>query len=344
MARKVTIKQIANELGLSRNTVSKAINGTGILAPATRQKILATASELGYRNLPSKQGTNIPLPFGGKDIALLTSSMPLGSHWCSDILMGIEKVISQLGFRLVVYSVQENDHKYLTLPKNFSRTQTCAILCIELYGIEYADMICRLNLPTLFIDCTPRMQLNWPNADLLMMENKNSISFLVQMLIQKKVKTFGFIGDPEHCQSFYDRYTACKKTVLTASLPDPDLYSVLAHDSNPYGDAHWLADRLAALPSLPKAFICANDFLALSTIRALHLLGKSVPGDILVSGFDNMPESINIVPSLTTVALYNSAMGQIGADLLLSRMKNPSLPARVMHVHSEPILRGSTGN
>ena len=344
MTRKVTIKQIADELGLSRNTVSKAINNNGLLAPATRQKILNTAMEMGYRQLPASASSMNYSYSGGKDVALLTASMPLGAHWASAILMGIEKVISQHGFRLVVYCVQQSNLRSLTLPQNFSKTQTCAILCAELYGLEYMDVICRLNLPTLFIDCTPRMRMRWPNADLLMMENEDSISSVVQSMIDRKVRTFGYIGDPEHCQSFLDRYTAARRTVLAAGLPDIDQYSVLEADDPCYGDANWLADQIRSLPALPQAFICANDFLALSTMRALHLLGKRVPDDVLVSGFDNQPESINVVPPLTTVAMYNSEMGVIGADLLLSRMRKPTIPSRIMHVHTDPIFRGSTGN
>lgn len=89
MSTKVTIQDIANELQLSRNTVSKAINNTGVLADATREKILRKAAEMGYKQfsyLPvfdgkSNAGDASILPVDKREIAILTTRFLNNSHF-----------------------------------------------------------------------------------------------------------------------------------------------------------------------------------------------------------------------------------------------------------------------
>ena len=80
MEKKITIQDIADALGLSRNTVSKALNNTGVLAEDTRQKILEKAAEMGYRR-SSISRTLPPQKRRGKRLALITQNMPYGSHF-----------------------------------------------------------------------------------------------------------------------------------------------------------------------------------------------------------------------------------------------------------------------
>ena len=95
MATKVTIQDIANELQLSRNTVSKAINNTGVLADATREKILRKAAEMGYKQfayLPlfqedaAKATESSILPSDKREIAMLTTQFLSSSHFSSTML------------------------------------------------------------------------------------------------------------------------------------------------------------------------------------------------------------------------------------------------------------------
>ncbi|WP_243099187.1 substrate-binding domain-containing protein [Clostridium sp. MF28] len=98
------------------------------------------------------------------------------------------------------------------------------------------------------------------------------------------------------------------------------------------------------LSVLPQVLVCANDFIAINVIRALKHKSISVPDDILICGFDDSMESKIIEPHLTTVSIPSYEMGDIAADLLLSRIDNPSIPFRTIHVRTSPKFRESTGN
>ena len=116
MAERITIQDIADALGLSRNTVSKAINNTGILADATREKVLKKAIEMGYKqfsyvNIP---GIGIPgadpvctLSLKKNEIALLTANFINNSHFASTMLDNFQRGISDSGYTFTMHRIQE---------------------------------------------------------------------------------------------------------------------------------------------------------------------------------------------------------------------------------------------
>lgn len=96
------------------------------------------------------------------------------------------------------------------------------------------------------------------------------------------------------------------------------------------------------MKNLPSAFICANDFIAISTMKALKNKNITIPDEIAICGFDDSPEASIVEPSLTTVHIFSTDMGIIAAEMLISRLKNPSKPYQITHVKTKPIYRKST--
>ncbi|MFW2490284.1 LacI family DNA-binding transcriptional regulator [Clostridium chromiireducens] len=344
--KKITVQDIADELGISRNTVSKALNNTGTLADATKSKIIKKAMEMGYKqfayvNNASSISSNISI---NKEIALFTRSMPNSSHFGSHLLSGFEEKISTLGYRLSMYMVRDNEVNSSSLPFNFNPESVDGIICIEMFDKKYSKLICELEIPTLFID-SPSNHDNMPvNADILLMENYYSIYNITKTLINNNKTNIGFIGDIYHCESFYERWKGYCSALLDSNIPVDINNSILENDKEPYGDSEWLGNRIMQIQILPQAFICANDFIAINVIKALKYKNISVPDDILICGFDNSIESKIIEPHLTTVSIPSYEMGDIAANLLLSRIDNPSTPYRTMHVRTSVKFRESTGN
>lgn len=344
--KKITVQDIADELGISRNTVSKALNNTGTLADATKSKIIKKAMEMGYKqfayvNNASSISSNISV---NKEIALFTRSMPNSSHFGSHLLSGFEEKISTLGYRLSMYMVRDNEVNSSSLPFNFNPESVDGIICIEMFDKKYSKLICELEIPTLFID-SPSNHDNMPvNADILLMENYHSIYNITKTLINNNKTNIGFIGDIYHCESFYERWKGYCSALLDSNIPVDINNSILENDKEPYGDSEWLGNRIMQIQILPQAFICANDFIAINVIKALKHKNISVPDDILICGFDNSIESKIIEPHLTTVNIPSYEMGDIAANLLISRIDNPSIPFRIMHVRTSAKFRESTGN
>ena len=139
MAGRVTIQDIADALGISRNTVSKAINNTGVLAEATREKILLKAVEMGYKqfsyismdgarpSLSSEVNTAVPQETGGI-ISLFTGSALTNSHFASTMLDKVHRELSQAGYSLTMYLVTPEEMAGRRLPAAFSPEKTAGIM------------------------------------------------------------------------------------------------------------------------------------------------------------------------------------------------------------------------
>ena len=124
--------------------------------------------------------------------------------------------------------------------------------------------------------------------------------------------------------------------MLMAGVPVDERYCIRCNNQD------FIAEILDGLDSLPDVFICANDFVAGDTIRALFSIGKYVPEDVRILGFDDSAESRISRPPLSTVHIHTQIMAYSALQLLVSRIREPSLDYRVVHTETELIYREST--
>ncbi|MBR4212119.1 MAG: LacI family DNA-binding transcriptional regulator [Oscillibacter sp.] len=346
MPKKVTIQDIADALGVSRNTVSKAINnGTG-LADATREKVLQKAVEMGYKQFSyfrtvsgfsatpdaSREGRGPK-----REISLLTAQFLNQSHFASAMLDSFQQEISELGYTMNTHRIREEHLTKRTLPATFSRERAAAILCIEVFDRPYAEMLCALGLPTLFVDGPAAFGTPCLPADRLCMDNTSEVARFVREMAARGKTRIGFVGNRFHCASFFERYSAFQYAMLMDGHSVEERYCV---DSN--GKAE-IERGIRSMRELPEVFLCANDFVAMDVLHTLRDMGKSVPGDVWLCGFDDSPESGLISPPLTTIHIHTQIMAFSAVHLLFSRIKEPNLDYREIRTQTDLIWRESTG-
>ena len=351
MATRVTIQDIASELQLSRNTVSKAINNTGVLADATREKILLKAAEMGYKQfayLPlfqedtAKAAEHSILPSDKREIAMLTTQFLSSSHFSSMMLDRFQSEIEHLHSCTTIHRISPIELKEKKLPSSLNIQRTAGIICIEVFDYDYAQMLCDLDVPLLFVD-TPVMDMRPPlKADRLYMENRIEIQNAVAHMVQRGKKRISFAGDKNHCQSFFERYMAYKDAMEYFGLTEG-----LSTCAMPSGQQNYpvsLYETIRRFKTMPDAFVCANDFVAMDLVKALNELGYSVPDDIWVCGFDDSQEASYFAPRLTSIHIHEQIMGYTAANLLMTRIEEPSLNYRTVYTETNLVLRESTGD
>jgi LacI family transcriptional regulator len=360
MAGRVTIQDIADALGISRNTVSKAINDSPGLAESTRRKILQKATEMGYKQFSYINNVNQGLLMPGKDahsignsanapvkeIAFFTNGFLGGSHFAITMLDQFQLELSQWGYSLTMHRISSEELQALRLPVTFNRSRTSGIICAELFHCGYARMLCELDIPLLLVDspaCTVKTAIN---ADRLMMDNTQCIFSFISNMVQKGRKEIGFIGHANHCQSFFERYLAFRDAMqLYGGMIREEFCLTGTYQNKQYPSGaeyrSYIKEHLTTLDHLPDVFVCANDFIAIDSMFVLRQMGLSVPEDVMLCGFDDSPESKFITPSLTTMRIRSKDMGSCAVQLLLSRIQHPNLAYRTLYTTTELVYRES---
>ncbi len=346
MNKKVTIQDIADALGLSRNTVSKAINNSEGLAENTKQLILEKAVEMGYKQFSyfkamtevEKSRTSAAVEYTG-EIALFTAThLSKGSHFASLLLDKFQDEIARLGYSFVTYVISKESFRQRTLPSNFSKERTKAVVCVEIFDKAYADLICSLNMPVLFVDCPYWPQGRSVNSDLLLMGNFTEINQFIHDKVSRGLTSFGFIGDYKHCQSFYERYTAFRQSLVREGLPFNRKFLITPPDS----DLETMRAALRDLDEYPECFICVNDFNAIDAMMILRSKDSDMLKKVRFLGFDDSHESRIFTPTLSSVHIHTQSMAFTAVSLLMTRMQYPAMEYRTVHVATDLILREST--
>ena len=331
MARKrITMQDIAQACGLSRNTVSKVFNDRGAVPEETRRLVLDKARQLGYTQLPAESGQ-------GRSIALLTQHKLLSHNFGAFFITSFTDQISRAGYTLKMYEISRAEIREKRLPPHLDLEETAGILGIELFDRPYLESVCALGKPTVFVDGYPHAAESPINCDFVSMENLASETALVGRMIRSGAKKIGFVGDKNHCNSFYERWVGCCSALREAGLPIREDLSILAEDGEYYGDPAWLLRQLEALPEIPDGFACANDYLALHLMTALKKLGLSIPGDVMVAGFDGSMEASVVTPALATARIPSAEIGRLAASVLAQRIRQPDFPYHWTYVKTTPI-------
>lgn len=341
--KKITMQGIADACGLSRNTVSKVFNGRGAVPKATCDLVMAKALEFGYihSSASSADGNGNSQAAPSRNIALLTHSKPQNHYFGSMFITNFTDQICRSGFNLKMFEISRDEYASNTLPPHFVQEDISGIVVIELFNREYTQMLCGLGIPVILIDsyvCAPGDLMR---CDLVYMENYASSIALTKRMIDAGAKTVGFVGDMNHCSSFRERWNGFKKALDDAELPLNKDICITEDDSEPYGEVDWIISKISAMPFVPDGFVCANDFHAIRVMKALKQLGYSIPGRVMVTGFDGKPEAEVVSPTLTTADIPSAEIGRTSADMLLERIASPSTPYKCVFIKSTPIWRES---
>lgn len=324
MKNKVTVQNIADALNLSRITVSKALNNSPNVSAETKELVLQKAREMNYKYANfAVYATQEPIAAQPKSFAFVMQMNPDAFHIGSQIMIQLEQEIRKKGYSLTIHTITNADLDSMTLPQNLNRDQVEAIICLEMFHPKYSKLICSLGKPVLFIDaCADFHSLNL-QCDLLLMENRSSVSQMLISLCRKhQLRSMGFVGDCNHCLSFRERYEGLLLAANTCKVVT-EPYHIIADDSF-YSQPGWMKKQLKDMKELPSLFFCANDVLAMILIENLLALGYHVPDDILVCGFDGLPSINPIINSLTTIRTPCKELGNYAAHLLFLRIQDPA--------------------
>lgn len=335
MKRKATTADIAEALGLSRTTVSKALNGHPTVPDATRQRVLKTAARLRYKHYREDQLQNAlsdDRQASGRAMRTIACLIRAGStsnegYW-AEVLQGIEQASRQNGCNMVLHFITADDLDELRMPRSLTEAGVGGVILVGITRRAYIRAIAELALPAVLIDCFADTRAADTRFDTVLMESEQSVYDLTAHLIGLGHRRIGFVGDVGDCLSFAERWNGYRRAMLDGGLSVDPASCAVAPAPNHYFDYAETARAIAAMPQLPTAFVCANDLVAYQTIRALQAAGRRVPEDVSVTGFDMT--SRGGTPAygmrITSVPIQPGVIGSRACEQLVRRMDRPDLP------------------
>ena len=332
--RFVTIKDIARALGLSVSTVSRALNDDNNIRQETRQKVLATAKQMGYMKSPVAMN----LKFGyTKTIGVIVPEMT--TPYASLVIDGIQNVCYANHYKVVIASSGEDAEKERQSIEIMYQFMVDGIIACRTDNRQNHDLyqsILDRKMPLVLYDrLSP--DLDAPHVGI---DDETKAFFLIDHLIRKGRKRIAFIGiDPNIVFNAQKRYNGYRMALERHHITsDPDL--VVWANGMSYSDGGVAIDRL--LGKSIDAVFAFTDTLAIGAMNRLTSMGRRVPEDIAVAGFSGTIISSIVNPQLTTVEPPQYAIGQTAARLVLDLINGKQPEKKEVTLDAEIIYRKST--
>lgn len=348
MSKKVTMQQIADHVGVSKFAVSKALAGKSGVSAETREKIIGAATQLGYfvQKKTKSAGLKAALePKGDSQrdtiIVLIPNVRYQNRHsfYWGRIIDGITNGLErhQIGIMIVTEHITDNFAKLI------NPDGVLGLIGVGLISNQLLLEIRNLGIPFVMVDHEDPLI----PSDSLFMNNYECVRRVTNYLLGNGHRKLQFVGNIRYSRSFSDRWLGFRSMLEEQDIPleqSPDLLALQGENRSEMTEA-----LEAILPSLrdeqrlPTSFVCANDSIAICVMTVLMKMGVDVPGDISVTGFDNIDDAVMSKPTLSTVHVNKEALGQRAVETLLWRISHPDSPKERILLSGDIVLRGSTG-
>lgn len=332
----VTLKDIAQRVGKSVPTVSRALAGFDDISPKTRELVQRVAAEMGYepnitaRNLQKQRTDTLAL------ILPSANTLRFSDPFFSEFLSGIVEYIAHFGFDLNISSIDTEDERETYLKHLRSRRFDGFILVRTRRQDERIDLLREHNVP--FVAFGQTDQDN--DFHLVDEDGRFGVKQLVDHLIELGHTRLACIAEPTNLTKSHHRVQGFIDGLLAHDLPfDPDL---IVETNFRQRSGRQAANLLLDRTEIPTAVVACNDLLALGAMRAIQERGLVVGQDISVTGFDDILLSEYANPSLTTVHQPASEMGAMVAQMLLKIIRGDPIEEKQVIIKPSIIIRNST--
>lgn len=323
----VTIHDVARVADVSISTVSRALASPGVVAEPTLERVLDAAEQLGYRPNPRARSL-----ITGRTSCLGLVLPDLENPFFASICKGVQAAARERGHTVFVADTDE-DVKIEAAVIRDMRTQVDGLVLCSCRGSDAAIKKLIEGKPTIVQN---RRIAGLPS---MVFDDAATITDLVDHLVSLGHRRIGYAGGPRTSRSQRRRLKAFQG--LEAERPGTRLISV--GEFRPYvSGGHLAAD--AAREQDVTAVLAFNDVMALGIIDRLSEQGISVPGQMSVTGIDDVEMAGLARPRLTTVHLPRVEMGQLGVGWLLDMVLGTDThPGSTRRIKGHLMTRGSTG-
>jgi LacI family transcriptional regulator len=328
-ATRPTMKDIADRVGVSIKSVSRVLNGEAGVSPATAQRILDVASELGFRRNDLARDLRRGNRTGTIGLALRRSS----TRFYDDLIRGVEEVAEQHGALVITAGSRTAERERETLLALSSRRVDG--LLVEPNGPDHSFLAAEqaMGTPVVFVDRPPR-QLT---ADTVLCDDFAGGRSATAHLVTHGHHRIAVIGASADVHTVQERMRGHETALAIAGLPTDG--RLLRLNRETATEARAAAAELLAAPEPPTALFTLNNVCTIGAAHALRDAG--LEGRIALIGFDDFDLADLLTPPVTVVAHDVTEMGRRAAQLLFARINGYAEPPQQIVLPIEMITRGS---
>lgn len=337
--KKVRMKDIADKLGISVNAVSLALNNKVGVSDETRMKVLTAADAMGYldqiKNPDKRKHLN-------SICVMLEEKVFKDTRFYPKVILGIEKEAKKNKYETTIHFI--NRDKY-DIPLSIERGKAEGILVLGYISDEYLKLLKSYRIPIVLVDHASLSVI----TGAVMTQNYFGAYTAAEYLVHNGHRSIGFIGDIKIARSFYERWMGFNDALKTRNIPIQNefCFTENVEENVLKNNFQAFVDALNSLKRFPTAWFCANDSTAFVLINALKVLGKRIPDDISVMGFDDIDICSMTEPRLTTMHVETEEMGATAVRELLFKVNNADyiqrhvrLPVRLVERDSVRLING----
>lgn len=331
------IDDISRITGFSRTTVSKALNDKSDISESTKEIIRKAAKDLNY--IPNINARNLRYK-NNNIIAVIISSPSVESEKTGSLypfLIGVNNFLNENNLELALYMIdseKQNKKSYVEFCKerNVSGVILVGIKTDDIYLNQLVDS----EIPCVLIDVNVNNESQ--NLSILKIDDTEASFEAVDYLIKNNHKEIGFINGVINSTVSKDRLEGYKLAMESNRLNINNKYIINADFSEKIAEEK-IEKLLKNYPDITALF-CASDLMALGAMSAIEKLGLIIPDDISLIGFDDIPISKYVKPSLTTISQNFYEKGFIAAELIYTRL-NSNDTSKIVNLDHKLIIRDS---
>ena len=316
----MTIKDIARLSGVGIATVSRVLNDHPDVSEETRRRVMEVVEENGFqpnnnaKHLKQQAGTSIALLVKGSQNMLF-----------ADLVERIQALLRDAGRDASVYYLDEDADEVSFALKLCRERKPLGIMFLGGDLALFQAGFQAIRIPCLLLTSSARA-LGFDNLSSITTNDEEASYQVVRFLADRGHRHIGVLGGSgrSSAQVGYRRFLGCRRAFQELGLPfdprccEPCRYSL--------PDAYDTTKRLLARCPELTALFCISDVMAMGAIRAIRDLGRKVPEDVSVVGYDGIPLSQFSVPRLATVRQDTQRLAEQGVELLLQGLQRPCRP------------------
>lgn len=312
-----TIADVAALAGVSTATVSRVLAGVGRARPDTRARVVDAARALDYR--PSEVARSLQRR-STQTIGLVITDIE--NPYFPQLVRSVEEGARAAGYAVLLCNAADDPEReafYLELLAD--RRVDGLIIAASSLGVRHGEWLAAPPLPVVLVN-TAAPDLGIPSVT---SDNELGARLATDHLLGLGHRRLGFLMPPPRNVDAPLRLAGIRSAMLDAGI-SPDELAVATGDPLVGGGALATEELFRAAPDT-TGILAYNDLMAIGSLRALRRLGRRVPTDVSVVGFDDVAVAAYIDPPLTTIAQRTDAMGQWAIGRLLAAIRPPTTDA-----------------